>query len=76
MGHPRVSDRLKLADVAAYIFNKTGVTIKSRTAYYWATKGKNNYSHNKCVKLRSERILDKIYTRESWVDEFIREVET
>ena len=71
---PRVIDRLKMCDVPAYLLSKTGVTRQKWTVYRWAVHGKRSYS-NRVVKLRAEKICGQVFTRQCWVDSFLRELE-
>lgn len=70
----RVTDRLQIHDVPAYILSKTGVTRHKWTIYYWRTHGKRSYS-NRLIKLKSEKICGQLFTRRCWVDAFLRELE-
>ena len=70
----QITDRLIIADVPAYILSKTGVTRGKWTVHYWTIQGKRSYS-NRIVKLRFERIMRQKYTRKSWVDIFLQELE-
>lgn len=69
-----VRDRLIIADVPAYIKSICGASVKVWTIHRYTVHGKKSYT-NKVVKLRFERILRKKYTRKSWVQEFILELE-
>lgn len=75
MQSEEVNDRLKMRDVPAYIKAKTGVVRGGWCIYNWAKKGKRSYS-NKLLKLRTEEILGQMFTRKSWVDEFLTELDT
>ena len=70
----QIIDRLIISDVPAYLQSVQGVSMKVWTIHRWTTHGRKSYT-NRVVKLRFERILRKKYTRKSWVDEFIRELE-
>lgn len=70
----RVTDRLKITDVPAYLFSITGVMRGKWTIHYWTIHGKRSYS-NKVVKLRFERILRQKFTRKVWIDAFLKELE-
>jgi len=71
---PRVIDRLKITDVPAYLLSKTGVCKKKWTIHHWIRVGRRTYS-NRPIKLKSERICGQVFTRRSWVDAFLRELE-
>ena len=71
---PRVIDRLKMCDVPAYLYSKTGVTREKWTIYRWHRVGKKSYS-NRMIKLKSEKICGQVFTRKAWVDSFLRELE-
>lgn len=70
----QVTDRLKIADVPGYLLSKTGVTRGKWTIHHWIRVGKRSYS-NRPIKLKTERICAQIFTRRSWVDTFLRELE-
>ena len=70
----RVTDRLKICDVPAYIYSKTGVIRHKWTIYHWRTYGKRTYS-NRLIRLKSEKICGQVFTRQSWVDAFLQELE-
>jgi len=70
----QVTDRLIFSDVPAYILSTTGVVRHKWTIYQWRKNGLLSYS-NRQVKLKAEKICRQWFTRKSWVDEFIRELE-
>jgi len=70
----RVTDRLKICDVPAYLYSKTGVVRRTWTIYHWVHHGKRTYS-NRLIQLKSEKICGQVFTRQSWVDAFLRELE-
>lgn len=70
----RVVDRLKMNDVPGYVQSKTGVTRGSWCIRYWANHGIRSYS-NRLTKLRTEKICNQLFTRRSWVDTFLKELE-
>ena len=70
----QVIDRLIISDVPAYILSKTGVNRGKWTVHYWTMHGKRSYS-NRIIKLRFERIMRQKFTRKSWVDTFLTELE-
>jgi hypothetical protein len=70
----KITDRLKMIDVPNYILTKTGVRRNVWTVYNWAKVGLYSYS-KKRIKLQTEKILNQVFTRESWVDKFLREIE-
>ena len=70
----RVTDRLKVYDVPKYIQHKTGVTRGAWAIYYWINHGIKTYS-NRLLKLKSEKICGQVFTRQSWVDQFLKELE-
>jgi hypothetical protein len=58
---------MKLAEVAAYVLEKTGVKRSRATVYLWVTKGIGP-DHR---KLQTEMKAGQIFTKAEWVDEFI-----
>lgn len=70
----RITDRLKIADVPNYILAKTGVDRKKWVVYNWIKVGLYSYT-KKRVYLKTEKILNQLFTRQSWVDDFLREIE-
>ena len=70
----KVEDRLKITDVPSYLLATTGVERKKWVVYNWTRTGKRSYSRG-VIKLRTESICRQKYTRKSWVDQFIKELE-
>jgi hypothetical protein len=70
----RVEDRLKIKDVPRYIKQTTGVDKGVWVIYHWIRKGRRTYS-NRLLKLKTERVCGQIFTRQSWVNDFLRELE-
>jgi len=70
----QVTDRLIISDVPAYLQSQHDVSMKVWTIHRWTTHGRKSYT-NRVVKLRCEWILRKKFTRKSWVNEFIQELE-
>lgn len=70
----RITDRLKIADVPNYILAKTGVSRKKWVIYCWIRHGLYSYT-KKRIYLKTEKILNQLFTRQSWVDDFLREIE-
>jgi hypothetical protein len=58
---------MKLAEVAAYVKEKTGVRRSRATVYLWATKGIGPDRR----KLRTEMKAGQMFTTAEWVDEFL-----
>ena len=71
---PRATDRLKIVDVPAYLYSKTGVNRGKWTIHYWINHGKRSYS-NRPIKLKAEKICGQVFTRKAWVDSFLKELE-
>lgn len=70
----QVTDRLVISDVPAYIQSICGFSVKVWTIHRWTIHGRKSYS-NRVIKLRYETILGKKFTRKSWVNKFIQELE-
>lgn len=70
----KVIDRLKIADVPNYLLAKTGVERRVWVIYHWTRVGKRSYSRG-VIKLRTESVCRQKYTRKSWVDQFVKELE-
>jgi len=70
----RVEDRLKIKDVPNYLRSRTGISREVWIIYHWIRVGKRSYS-NRPTKLRTERICGQVFTRKSWVDKFVKELE-
>lgn len=70
----QVTDRLKIADVPNYLLTTTGVERKVWVIYHWIRVGKRSYS-NRTTKLKTESICGQKFTRESWVNQFVKELE-
>jgi len=70
----KVEDRLKISDVPNYLLFKTHISRGIWIIYHWIRVGKRSYS-NRPIKLRTERIYGQMFTRKSWVDKFVKELE-
>jgi len=65
---------LKIVDVPDFILKQTGVQRSVWIVYHWIKKGRRSYSgHN--TKLRVHTFCGQIFTRQSWVMEFLHKLE-
>ena len=65
---------LKIADVPSFILKQTGVRRSVWIVYHWIKKGRRSYSgHN--TKLKTVNWCGQIFTRQSWVMDFLRKLE-
>lgn len=60
---------MKLADVPAYVKEKTGVDRSRQTVYNWAKEGVTVAGQK--FKLETETKLGQLFTRSEWVDAFL-----
>jgi len=66
MPTPRTPPKLlKINDAPAYIERKYGVEVTRQTMYNWIRRGVRG------EKLRSTRKVNKLYTTEGWIDDFV-----
>lgn len=63
---------MRLAEVVAYVLEKTGVKRSRATIYNWATKGVN--VSGEMVKLQTETKAGQMFTKAEWVDAFLARV--
>ena len=69
-----IKDLLKIVDVPNYILKQTGIRRSVWIVYHWIKVGRRSYSgHN--TKLKTETFCGQLFTRESWVMEFLRKLE-
>lgn len=69
-----LKERLKIVDVPGFILKQTGVRRGVWIVYHWIKKGRRSYSgHN--TKLKTEIFCGQIFTRETWVMNFLRKLE-
>ncbi|GAH11123.1 unnamed protein product [marine sediment metagenome] len=65
---------LKIKDVPGFILKQTGIRRGMWIVYHWIKKGRRSYSgHN--TKLKVHTYCGQIFTRQSWVMEFLRKLE-
>jgi hypothetical protein len=64
---------IKLQDAVEYIHKLTGVRVPKPTLYSWSRDGKATYDGQR-AKLKTTVRFGRLYTREDWVDEFLRQV--
>lgn len=69
-----IPDLLKIRDVPNFILKQTGVRRHVWCIYHWIKVGRRSYS-NHLVKLKTETFCGQIFTRESWVMDFLRSLE-
>lgn len=68
----KVDDRMRISAVPVYILNKTGELRSRRAVSYWTKQGLQK--GGRTLRLKSEKICGIVYTRKSWVDKFIEEI--
>lgn len=69
---PKINDRLRISAVPVYIYGLTGEMRAVRTMNYWIRKGLN--CGGKKIYLKSEKRCGIVYTRKSWVNKFLEEM--
>lgn len=66
---------LRLKDVAAYVYERTGLRVARATVYNWVTKGRVAYDGRKIV-LKTKCSCPVRITTEKWIDEFMQEFQS
>lgn len=68
----KINNRLRISAVPGYIYGLTGEWRAVRTVNYWIQKGLD--CDDKKIYLKSEKRCGITYTRKSWVDKFLEEM--
>ena len=68
----KITDRLRISAVPTYIYGLTGEWRAVRTVSYWTKKGLDRGGEK--IYLKSEKRCGIVYTRKSWVNEFLEKM--
>lgn len=69
----KAEDRMKLADVPAYVLTRTGVTRSRATIYNWVSKGVTITGQT--FKLQTDTHAGQLFTSTAYVDSFLATIE-